>query len=122
MINVETILAIAGAFGGLEAIKWVVTLKTSRRKATAEAEETIEEVIAKRVKSYEDSIAFLQTQLHDKEQRFSDLSRKYEDSMQRGIDLTRRLGEMKLKYRSSRCDRKDCPDRRPPFPWQKNNA
>lgn len=119
MINVETILAIAGAFGGLEAIKWVVTLKTSRRKASAEAEETIEEVIAKRVKSYEDSIAFLQTQLHDKEQRFSDLSRKYEDSMQRGIDLTRRLGEMKLKYRSSRCDRKDCPERRPPFPWQK---
>ena len=122
MINIETILAIAGTFGGLEAVKWLAGLKTSRRKASAEAEETIENVVSRRVKSYEDSISFLQTQLHDKEQRFSDLSKKYEDAMQRGIDLTRRLGEMKLKYRSSRCDRKDCPDRRPPFPWQKNNA
>lgn len=122
MINIETILAIAGAFGGLEAIKWVVGLKTSRRKASAEAEETIENVIAKRVKSYEDLIAFLQSQLLDKEQRFSELSRKYEDSMQRSIDLTRRLGEMKLKYSSSRCDRKECPDRRPPLPWMRKGA
>lgn len=119
MISIETILAIAGTFGGLEAVKWLAGLKTSHRKASAEAEETIEDVIAKRVKSYEDSIAFLQTQLNDKEQRFSELSGKYEESMQRGIELTRQLGEMRLKYRSSRCDRKDCPDRRPPFPWQK---
>ena len=121
MINIETLLAIAGTFGGLEAIKWLTSLRSSRKKANAEAEQSVEEVIAKRVKSYEDSIAFLQAQLRDKEVRFSELSSKYQESMQRGIDLTRQLGEMKLKYNSSRCDRKDCENRKPPFRWQRKN-
>lgn len=119
MINVETVIAIGGAFGGLELLKWLVGLRSSRRREKAEVEETIETVISKRVKSYEDSIAFLQSQLKDKELQFSDLSARYQESMQKGIELTRQLGEMKLKYRSSRCDRKNCENRKPPFTWMK---
>lgn len=120
MITIETILAIIGALGGFEAIKWLVGLRTSRRKETAEAEESIEAVIARRVKSYEDSITFLQAQLREKEQQFSEISSKYQETMTHAMELTRQLGEMKLKYRSSRCDRKNCENRKPPFRWMKS--
>ena len=118
-MSVETILAIVGAFGGLEAIKWLVGLRAARRKAAGEEAESFENVVTKRVKTYEDSILFLQNQLQDKERQFADLSARHQESMQRELDLTRRLGEMKLKYRQSRCDRKDCELRKPPFTWKK---
>ena len=119
MMNMETFIAIVGAFGGLEALKWVAGLRTSRKKSAAEAAESVEDVIAKRVKTYEESLAFLQTQLQEKERQLASLSEKFQESMQRCLDLTRQLGEMKLRYRQSRCDRKDCELRKPPFPWLK---
>lgn len=119
MINIETLISIAGALGGLEAIKWIIGLKNSRKKAEADTEDTIATVIAKRSQTYEESITFLQGQLRDKEQQFAELSEKYQSSMTHALELTRQLGEMKLKYRSARCDRKDCLQRKPPFRWMK---
>lgn len=116
-MNWETFIGIAGAFGGLEALKWLAGLRSSRRKAAGEAAECFENVATKRVKTYEDSILFLQNQLQEKERQFADLSEKHQDLMQKVLKLTRDLGEMKLKYRSSRCDRKECEKRRPPFTW-----
>lgn len=121
MLNMETILAIAGAFGGLEALKWLVNLRSSRRKAEGEAADCMENVAAKRLKTYEDSILFLQNQLQEKERQFADLSNRHQESMQRELELTRRLGEMRLKYTSSRCDRVECQERKPPFKWQKRS-
>lgn len=118
-MDIQTFIAIVGAFGGLEALKWLVNLRSSRRKAASEAAESFENVITKRVKTYEDSILFLQNQLQEKERQFAELSAKYHESMQRGLDLTRRHGELKLKYRSSRCDLKDCEMRKPPLQWKK---
>lgn len=120
-MNLETIIGIFGALGGLEALKWVAGLRYSRRKASAEAAESFENVVTKRVKTYEDSIIFLQNQLQEKEKQFAELSARYQESMQRGLDLTRELGEMKLKYRYSRCDRKNCTERKPPFRWMKKS-
>ena len=119
IMNIETFIAIAGAFGGLEALKWLASLRGSRRREAAETADTVEAVIAKRVKTYEESIAFLQNQLQEKERQFADLSSKYQDSMQRGLELTRQLGEMRLRYRQSRCDRKECENRKPPFNWMR---
>lgn len=121
-MNIETFLGIVGAFGGLEALKWLVNLRHSRKKAAADAAESFENVFAKRVKTYEDSILFLQNQLQEKEKQFADLSTKYQESMQRGLDLTHALGEMKLKYRNSRCDRRECENRKPPFNWMRKGA
>ena len=121
-MNWETFIGIAGAFGGLEALKWLVGLRSSRRKAESETAETLENIAAKRMKTYEDSILFLQNQLQEKERQFAELSTKYQESMQRGLELTRNLGEMKLRYRQSRCDRKDCDNRKPPFSWLKQGS
>ena len=114
-MNWETLISITGAFGGLEALKWLFSLRNSRRKEAGEAADLFENVITKRVKTYEDSIVFLQNQLQEKERQFAELSAKYQESMQRGLQLTQNLGHMKLRYRSSRCDRKDCENRKPPF-------
>lgn len=114
-MNWETFISIIGAFGGLEFLKWIFSLKVSRKKEASEAAESFENVITKRVKTYEDSILFLQNQLQEKERQFAELSAKYHDSMQRGLQLTHNLGEMKLRYRSSRCDRKECENRKPPL-------
>lgn len=122
MLNLETIIGIAGAFGGLEALKWLANLRSTRRKADGEAAESVENVVAKRVKTYEDSILFLQNQLQEKEKQFAELSAKYQESMQRELKLTQALGDMKLKYRSSRCDRKECENRKPPFAWLRKAA
>lgn len=116
-MNIETIITIAGAFGGLEAIKWVVNLRAHRRKAAGEAAECFENVVTKRVKTYEDSILFLQNQLQEKERQFAELSAKYQESMQRGLKLTEQLGCLKLRYRASRCDRHDCLERKPPLKY-----
>lgn len=118
-MNAETIIGIVGAFGGLEALKWIFGLRFSRRKASAEAAETMENVITKRIKTYEDSIVFLQQQLQEKERQFADLSARFQNSMENNLRLTHELGEMKLKYSSSRCDRRDCASRKPPFKWTK---
>ena len=121
-MNFETLITIIGAFGGLEALKWLAGLRASRRKGDAEVAESVEGAISRRVKTYEESICFLQSQLQDKERQFVELSQKYQESMQRGLELTRQLGEMKLRYRQSRCDRKECPDRKPPFAWLRKTA
>lgn len=122
MMSIETFIAIAGAFGGLEALKWLASLRSSRKKSDAEAADSIENVIAKRVKTYEDSILFLQNQLQEKERQFADLSSRFQEKMQRELDLTRQLGELRLRYRQVRCDRKECENRKPPFPWLKKSS
>lgn len=113
-MNWESVISIVGALGGLEAIKWLAGLRYARRKAAGEAAETFENVVTKRIKTYEDSIIFLQDQLQEKEKQFAELSDKYHHSLQQELKLTHSLGELKLKYRQSRCDRRDCEMRKPP--------
>lgn len=122
MINLETLLGIAGAFGGLEALKWLFSLRSNRRKGDAEAADSVENVVARRLKTYEDSILFLQNRLEEKERQFTELSDRYRQSMEKGINLTQKLGELKLKYGTSRCDVKDCENRKPPFRWMKKKG
>lgn len=121
-MNWETVITLAGAFGGLEALKWLASLRSSRRKAEGEAAESFENVVTKRVKTYEDSILFLQNQLQEKERQFAGLAAQYHESLQRELKLTRSLGETKLRLRQTRCDRKDCDRRMPPFPRKKDMA
>lgn len=118
----EMLLSVAGAFGGLELLKWLFSLKTSRKKADAEIADNLEDVISKRMKGYEDTVNFMQTQLREKDEQIKELSEKYQESLSRTIDLTKKHGEMKLKYQQTRCDRKSCADRKPPFKWMKKTV
>lgn len=119
-MEMESIIAVTGALGGLEFLKWVFSLKSSRRKDEAEAADSMENMVSKRMKTYEESILFLQNQLQEKERQFAELSEKYHESMEKGLKMACDLGTLKLKYRSTRCDRKDCESRKPPYPHKKS--
>lgn len=121
-MNLETILSVAGALGGLEFLKWLGGLKSSRKKAETELAGSLEDIVSKRMKAFEDSLLFLQQQLREKEKTITELSEKYQSSLNQTITLTKNLGEMKLKYQSTRCDKKTCADRKPPFRWMKKSV
>lgn len=115
-MNLEILLAVVGALGGLEAVKWWATRRSTGRSAVAEADSAQTQALAAREHLYEDTITFLQNQLRDKEERFAALNAQLHKSMASELLLTRQLGEMEVKYLSSRCDIVECLHRHPPLP------
>ena len=116
-MNVETIFTLIGVLGGVETLKWLLTFRSAARKARAEASESVVNTDSLRNKMYEETILFLQSQLQEKEKNFALLNDQLHNAMRSELDLTRRLGEMQLKFLSSRCDRRECALREPPFEW-----
>ena len=94
-VDLNTILAIIGAMGGVEGIKWGIRAwanrKTNARIADAQAD--VEEF--KALREYNE---FLQKQLSEKEERFT-LKESYSD--------------VKLELALKRCEKKKCGDREP---------
>ena len=121
-MNFETLIAFIGVIGGVETIKWLLTFRSSKLKADAEASEQLSSASAARNRMYEESILFLQSQLKEKEKSFADLSQQLHKAMEAELDLTRQLGNLQLRFLSSRCDKTECPHREPPFEWVKIKA
>lgn len=115
-MEINTILAVVTALGGLEAIKWWSTRRSAGQKARADADSQQTAAFAAREHLYEETITFLQNQLRDKEERYAALTAQLHTSMAHELSLTRQLGEMEVKYLSSRCDITECTRRRPPLP------
>lgn len=121
-MNWEIILSVTAALGGIEGLKWLYTRRSSRRIASAQAEEQEAQADSARERLYEETIQFLQTQLKEKEERFADLTAQLRKSTASELRLTRRLGESELRYATSRCDRLHCQHRLPPLFQQENRS
>lgn len=94
------------ALGGWETIKYLLNRKANGRKAEAEAD-SVEFGVLK------ETMDFLQQQLKDKEQRFSeqtDMVRKLNAEV---LDLTREKARIELDLQRYKCVRKLCKDREP---------
>lgn len=94
------------ALGGWETIKYLLNRKANGRKAEAEAD-SVEFGVLK------ETMDFLQQQLKDKEQRFSeqtDMVRKLNAEV---LDLTREKARIDLELQRYKCVRKLCKDREP---------
>lgn len=103
----ETIISIIGTLGGWEAVKYLLNRKSNQRTAEAEADHA-------EFSTLKDTIEFLQQQLKDKEQRFSeqtDIVRKLNIEI---IELLKAKGSMEVELVSVRCDDAKCPFRQPP--------
>lgn len=114
-MNWEIMIQLIGAFGGLEALKWLLTRKSAGRLARAQAMNEESAALKAREKLYEDTILFLQTQLKEKEERFSHQTELLRKATAAELELTRKLGELQLRLQSCRCDKYRCPDREPPL-------
>ena len=104
--TIEMAVGAVTALGGWETIKYLLNRKANGRKAEAEAD-SVEFGVLK------ETMDFLQQQLKDKEQRFSeqtDMVRKLNAEV---LDLTREKARIDLELQRYKCVRKLCKDREP---------
>lgn len=103
---IETAAGAITALGGWETIKYLVNRKANGRKAEAEAD-SVEFTVLK------DTTEFLQQQLKEKEQRFSEQTDMVRKLNQEILDLTKAKGQLELDLQRYKCVRKLCKDREP---------
>lgn len=106
----NTILAIIGAMGGVEGIKWGIRAwanrKTNARIADAQAD--VEEF--KALREYNE---FLQKQLSEKEGRFVEQTGRLRQVQDELFTLKESYSDVKLELALKRCEKKKCGDREP---------
>lgn len=109
-MNLDTILAVVGAIGGAEGIKWGLRAwlnrKTNARIADAQAD--VEEF--KALREYNE---FLQKQLSDKEKRFVEQTGRLRQVQDELFALKESYSDVKLELALKRCEKKKCGDREP---------
>lgn len=109
-VDLNTILAIIGAMGGVEGIKWGIRAwanrKTNARIADAQAD--VEEF--KALREYKE---FLQKQLSEKEERFVEQTGRLRQVQDELFTLKESYSDVKLELALKRCERKKCGDREP---------
>lgn len=103
-------LAVIGALGGLEAIKWTVNFYTNR-KTNARIEDAHAD--GEEFKTLREYNEFLQKQLSEKEERFVEQTgrlRKVQDEL---FALKEENSALKIELALKRCEKRKCGDREP---------
>lgn len=106
MTAVETIAAILAAIGGWEAVRYLLNLRSNRRKEAAEAGHS-------EFATLRETVEFLQQQLREKEQRFADQTELVRRQNAEILELTKEKGKVELELQTYRCIRKKCGQREP---------
>ncbi|MBQ8969150.1 MAG: hypothetical protein IJ064_05410 [Bacteroidaceae bacterium] len=107
------ICSAVGAVGGLELIKYLLNLKTNKRKEEVEAD-SLEFSVLK------DTVKFLQEQLHEQVQQDADKEKRFVEQTQRlrkvqddNYQLLKDKSKLELELQTYRCVVKKCPNREP---------
>lgn len=102
-----------GAVGGWELIKYLLNLKTNKRKEEAEAD-SLEFSVLK------DTVTFLQEQLNEqvhqdseKEKRFVEQTQRLRKVQDDNYQLLKEKSKLELELQMYRCVVKKCPNREP---------
>ena len=103
-----------GAVGGWELIKYLINLKTNKRKEEAEAD-SLEFSVLK------DTVTFLQEQLHEmvrqdaeKENRFVEQTHRLRKVQDDNYQLLKDKSKLELELQKYKCIREKCANRQPP--------
>ena len=72
-------ISVAGAFGGLELVKWMFTRKSNARVAEAQADSAEYEAYQKQIDRYEERLADKDKIIAEKDAQLIDKERKYHD-------------------------------------------
>lgn len=114
----EVLIAIIGAMGGLEFIKWFFNRKTNSRIALAEAESA-------EFHHLQETNEWLQKQLQAKEERFAEqtqlVRRQNTEILELTAEMARKeithaqeVADYRIELAKVRCEDEDCPFRKPP--------
>lgn len=104
--SAEFLISIISAIGGWEAVKYFINRKTNKRKEEAEAD-------CVEFKVLEETLAFLQRQLHDKEERFAQQTDRVRHLQDDYFTLMREKQKIELELQKYRCIRPKCMQREP---------
>ncbi len=102
----EILTAVITALGGWEALRYVINLKTNKRKAEAEADSVDFKVLS-------DAVEFLETQLKQKEERFAEQTNLVRNLNAEVLELTKENGRLELELNRYKCVVKNCGNREP---------
>lgn len=110
---VELTASTGAAIGGWELIKYMLNIRSNKRKERAEADKAEAEADSADFGVLRETVEFLQTQLKEKEERFAnqtDRLRKIQDDY---FELMKKDAQTELELQKYRCIRAKCPNREP---------
>ena len=112
-MDLNTLITLLTAMGGLELIKWLYNKRSNSRIIKAQADKEEASADKEEFAVLKETIEFLQKQNYEKETRFAqqtDLVRQQNLDI---INLTKEKGALELELQKKRCEVKCCPKRQP---------
>lgn len=109
-MNLNDWLAIIGALGGFEAIKWGVNFYMNRKTNARIEDANADSAEFKTLREYNE---FLQKQLSEKEERFIEQTNRLRSVQDELFTLKEDHYNLKLELALKRCERKKCNNREP---------
>lgn len=112
--NILEVATTAGAMlGGWEFIKYMMNIRTNKRKERAEADKAKAEAKGEDFKVLRETVEFLQQQLKEKEERFASQTGRLRKVQDDYFDLLKKNAETELELQRFRCMRPKCQTREP---------
>ncbi len=120
---IETLITVLIGSGGCGVLGWVLSARSTRRKAAAEAGIQEAEASIKEIEADERQIAYLKKELADAYAQLDPVQDLMDQKRAKLLELSRKVGELELRLieeerlrklaQYNECKR-DCPDRQPP--------
>lgn len=120
---IETLITLLIGSGGFGVLGWVLSARSTRRKAAAEAGIQEAEASIKEIEADERQIAYLKKELADAYAQLDHVQDLMDQKRAKLLELSRKVGELELRLieeerlrklaQYNECKR-DCPDRQPP--------
>lgn len=116
----QTLIAILGAMGGWELVKWLLTRRANRKIATANADQA--EILTEEAEFVylRKRIEFCEQQMAEKERRFADQTEVLRQAQRELLDMTIENGKLlaeiaalKAERALKLCERRGCKERQP---------
>lgn len=107
----QAAVAVLGALGGLDLLKWTANLIMNRRNNARMADSQAD---LSEFHTMKEMIEFLQQQLKEKEERFAEQTGLVRSLNGEVISLTQAKAAVELDHALHRCDNLTCPHRLPP--------
>lgn len=109
----ETTTAIGAAIGGWEFIKYMLNIRTNKRRERSEADKAKAEADSADFAVLRETTEFLQQQLHDKEERFANQTDRLRRVQDDYFELLKTHAKTELELQQYRCVRPKCQQREP---------
>ncbi len=113
-MGINELLALIGALGGLEAIKWVVNFYVNRKTNARKEDAAVDSIENENERKQVD---WLEKRMTERDMKIDSLYVELRQEQAAKLDLIHRLHEVELKLKEAefkKCDVRGCSNRQPP--------